>query len=109
MVCFICSELGKIIESSELLISRSEVECQIHDILKRETGNSSSRLEKLRFQPRNKSKLNIPLCRMVSLPIVRPYLKNDVMSLAEFGCVLYVSSLSHRLVPLDSFSLMVRL
>ena len=82
MVCFICSELGKIMESSELPISRSEVECQIHDILKRETGNSSSRLEKLRFQPRNKSKLNIPLCRMISLPIVRPYLKNDVMSLA---------------------------
>jgi hypothetical protein len=43
--------------------------------------NTTSRLEKLRFQPRRKSKINIPLCRMVPLPIVCPFLKNDIMDL----------------------------
>ena len=37
-------------------------------------------LERLRYQPRAKSKFNSPLCQMVSLPIVRPFLKNDVMT-----------------------------
>jgi hypothetical protein len=41
-----------------------------------------SRLEKLRFKPRSKSKINIPLCRMISLLVVRPFLKNNVMNLA---------------------------
>jgi hypothetical protein len=53
--------------------------------------NTTSRLEKLRFQPRRKSKINIPLRRIVPLPVVRPILKNDVMNLvAHFvACGLY--------------------
>jgi hypothetical protein len=39
-------------------------------------------LEKLRFKSCSKSKINIPLSRMISLPVVRPFLKNDVMNLA---------------------------
>lgn len=32
-------------------------------------------------QPRAKSKVHILLCQMVPLPVVRPFLKNDVMNL----------------------------
>jgi hypothetical protein len=58
------------------------VELAIHGILKKESVNTTSRLEKLRFQPRQKSKFNIHLCRMVSLLVVRSFLKNNVMNLA---------------------------
>ena len=47
-----------------------------------ESVNITSRLEKLKFQVHPKSKINITLCRMVSLPIMRPYLKNIAMNLA---------------------------
>jgi hypothetical protein len=58
------------------------VELAIHGLLKKESVNTTSRLEKLRFQPHPKSKINIPLYKMVSLPILCPFLKNDVMNLA---------------------------
>jgi hypothetical protein len=62
--------------------------------------NCYTRLEKMRFQPRTKSKISIPLCRMISLLVVRPFLKNDILNLAAHfvscGClegngVFYVS------------------
>jgi hypothetical protein len=46
--------------------------------------DTSSCLEHLRYQPKAKSKINIPLCRMISLPVVRPCLENDVMNLAVY-------------------------
>jgi hypothetical protein len=51
--------------------------------LKKEKVNCYIRLEKMRFQPRSKSKISIPLCRMISLPVVHPFLKNDVLNLAS--------------------------
>ena len=63
-------------------LSQDQLELELHGFLKKETVNTSSRLERLRYQPRAKSKINIPLCRMISLPVVRPFLKNDVMNLA---------------------------
>jgi hypothetical protein len=45
--------------------------------------NYYTRLEKMRFQPRSKSKISIPLYRMISLPVVRPFLKNDVLNFAS--------------------------
>jgi hypothetical protein len=63
-------------------LSEDQLDLQLHGFLKKETVNTSSRLERLRYQPRAKSKINIPLCRMISLPVVRPFLKNDVMNLA---------------------------
>lgn len=65
-----------------LPLSEDQLELQLHAFLKKESVNTSSRLERLRYQPRAKSKLNIPLCRMVPLPVVRHFLKNDVMNLA---------------------------
>jgi hypothetical protein len=75
-------EDDNIVDISTIPLSEREVELEIHGILKKESVNITSRLEKLRFKPRSKSKINIPLCRMISLPVVRPFLKNDVMNLA---------------------------
>jgi hypothetical protein len=64
-------------------LSERDVHSQLNSILLSETPNTQSRIERLRFQPRHKSRLLIPLCRMVCLPVVRPFLKNDVMKLAS--------------------------
>ena len=58
------------------------MELVIHGILKKESVNTTSRLEKLRFQPHAMSKMNTPLYRMISLLVVCPFLKNDIMNLA---------------------------
>jgi hypothetical protein len=71
-----------VVDTSTLPLSEKKVEIAVYGILKKESVNTLCRLDKLRFQPRRKSKINIPLCRMVSLPVVCPYLKNDVMNLA---------------------------
>ena len=61
-------------------LSEDHLELQLHALLKIETVNTSSRLERLRYQPRKTSKVNILLCRMVRLPVIRYFLKNDVMN-----------------------------
>ena len=38
----------------------------------------------MRFQPHSKSKIGIPLCRMITLLVVCPFLKNDVLNLASY-------------------------
>ena len=65
------------------LLTEEEVESEIHSILKKESSNTHSLLEKLIFQPKQKSRLRIPLCRMISLPIVRCSLQSDVRELAS--------------------------
>jgi hypothetical protein len=70
-----------VVRTSILPLLEHELELATHGILKKECVNTTSRLEKLRFQPWRKSKINIPLCRMVALPVVHPFLKNDVMNL----------------------------
>ena len=37
----------------------------------------------MRLQPQSKSKINIHLYQMISLPIVHPFLKNNVLNLAS--------------------------
>jgi hypothetical protein len=71
-----------VVRTSTLPLLQHELELAIHGILKKECVNTTSRLEKLRFQVWRKSKINIPLCRMVALPVECPFLKNDVMNLA---------------------------
>jgi hypothetical protein len=53
------------VDTSTSRLSETEVELAIHGFLKKESVNSISRFEKLRFQPRQKSKINIPLSKMV--------------------------------------------
>jgi hypothetical protein len=51
-----------IVDISAIPLSESKVKLAIHGILKKESVNTISRLKKLGFQPRAKSKINIPLC-----------------------------------------------
>ena len=50
--------------------------------LRRKNFNDFFHFEQLKYQPRATLKFNIPLCRMISLPVVMHFLKNDVMNLA---------------------------
>ena len=52
-------------------------------MISNEISSTKSRNERLRFQPKNKSKIFIPLCRIVCLPVVRLFLKIDVRKLAS--------------------------
>ena len=61
-----------------ILLSKDQLELQLHAFCKKKTVNTSSRLERLRYQPRAKSIFNIPLCRMFLLPIVW-FSLNDVV------------------------------
>ena len=56
---------------------------KLHTIVSNKISNTKSKIEGLGFQPKNKSKIFIPLCRMVCLPVVRHFLKNDVRKLAS--------------------------
>ena len=55
----------------------------MNTMISNESVNIATCLKNMRFKPNSKSKFDIPLCRMISLQAVRPYLKNDVMSLAS--------------------------
>jgi hypothetical protein len=56
-------------------LTKDQLELQMHGLLKKVIVNISSRLEYLRYQPREKSKINIPLCHMNYLLVVRPFKK----------------------------------
>ncbi|KAG0572338.1 hypothetical protein KC19_VG086400 [Ceratodon purpureus] len=68
----------------ETPLSEEAVKKHLTDLVSKEIVNSASRLEQLKWQPRSKSRLYIPLCRMISLPVVRLYLKNDVLTLMPY-------------------------
>ena len=53
----------------------------VRDVLVAEKINTVDILEALKILPKEKSRLNIPLCRMISRPIVRPALQTDVNKL----------------------------
>ena len=62
--------------------------------------DSFSVIEGMRIQPKEKSSMRIPLCRLIHMPLVRPTLRSDVtklMSAFQFGyragsATLYVST-----------------
>lgn len=57
----------------------------VRDVLIAQKINTVDILESLKILPKEKSRLNIPLCRMISRPIVRPALQTDVNKLeADF-------------------------
>jgi hypothetical protein len=45
--------------------------------------NTTSILEKYKMLPKHKAKMNIPLCKMISMPIVRLALKFDVFKMEQ--------------------------
>lgn len=82
--CYLFSNILSLArEEEDIILSKDEVHKKLDDLVSREIVNTASRLETLKWQPRTKCKMLIPLCRMISLPVVRPYLKNDVLTLAS--------------------------
>ena len=62
-------------------LTDAELKIKLHDLVIKESVPTASRLDKLKWKPKQKGRLFIPLCRMLPLPVVRPYLKNDVSQL----------------------------
>ena len=65
-------------EPASFSVNAIDVRYKLHTMVSIEIPNSKSKIEGLRFQSKNKSKIFNPLCRMVCLPVVRPFFKNDV-------------------------------
>lgn len=68
---------------STVEMSAEELGKEMDAQIAKESVNTNVVLDRLRFKPRNKSKLNIPLCRMKPLAAVRTHLRNDVMALGS--------------------------
>ena len=68
---------------AEVLIE-SEVKAKLYDLVRKEILNIPSRQDCLKWEPRTKGWLFIPLYRMILLPVVRRHLKIDVYQLASF-------------------------
>lgn len=56
---------------------------KLNELVVNAQTNTASRLDQLKWKPTPKGKMHIPLCRMLPLPVVRPSLKNDVLTLAS--------------------------
>ena len=54
-----------------------------HAILSDHSFDSNSVIENLQFQPASKSRFSIPLCRLLSMPVIRPILMSDVLKLEQ--------------------------
>ena len=54
-----------------------------HAILSYHSFDSNSVIENLRFQSTSKSRFFISLCRLLSMPLVRPTLLSDVLKLEQ--------------------------
>ena len=63
-------------------LTDSELKHKLHDLAIKESVPTTSRLDKLKWHPKHKGRLFIPLCRLLPLSVVRPYLKIDVSQLA---------------------------
>jgi hypothetical protein len=62
----------------------AELKLKLHDLAIKESVQTSSHLGKLEWQSKQKGRLFIPLCYMMSLLAVRPFVKNNVSQLATY-------------------------
>ena len=53
------------------------------DIRRAQTVDTMARIEALRMTPYEFSRMKIPLCRLVSMPMVRPTLASDLIQLEQ--------------------------
>ena len=60
----------------------AELKLKFYALTIKESVPTASRLEKLKWQPKQNGGLFIPFCRMMPVHVVRPYLKNDVSQFA---------------------------
>lgn len=83
----VVQEEGEIVKTKRMkkkqpeVLSESQLQGELNQLLAEQSVDTTSKIEQLRFQPVNKSRLFIPLCRLVSLQAVRPALKGDITDL----------------------------
>ena len=85
---------------------------EAHAILSDHSFDSNSVIENLQFQPTSKSRFFILLCRLFSMPLVRPTLLSDVFKLEQgfihgykFGSVVfYILIVNNEMEPEDIIS-----
>jgi hypothetical protein len=67
----------------ELLLQPMPTSCEnvIEGIQNKNNFNTNEILVKFKIYPKRKSRMNIPLCRLVGMPIVKPMLKIDVLKM----------------------------
>jgi hypothetical protein len=67
----------------EVNVEATSSHVKAHAILSDHSFDSNSVIESLQFQPSSKSRFSIPLCRLLSMPLVRPTLMSDVLKLEQ--------------------------
>ena len=80
-----------------------------HAILSDHSSNSNFVIENLQFQPTFKSRFFILLCRLLSMPLVRPTLLSDVLKLEQGfihgyrsrSAVFYISAVNNEMETED--------
>ena len=77
-----CSEDGRD-EDEEGLAERDPYEGDEDAIRTRHKLDSVATISRLRVQPLSSSRFNIPLCRMLAMPMVRPTLPSDLAKLEQ--------------------------
>ena len=70
-------------EGEECIGDRDPYEGDEDDIRTRQRLNSIAAISRLRVQPLSSSRFNIPLCRMLAMPMVRPTLPTDLAKLEQ--------------------------
>lgn len=70
-------------ETDAAPLTEQEVNLKLNELVGKAQTNTASRLDQLKWKPSVKGKVHIPLCRMMALPVVRPSLKNDVLTLSS--------------------------
>ena len=70
-------------EDEDMLGDRDPYEGDEDDIRSRQKLNSVGTISRLRFQPLSSSRFNIPLCKMLAMPMVRPTLSSDLGKLEQ--------------------------
>ena len=70
-------------EDEDMLEERDTYEGDEDDIRSRQKLNSVATISRLRVQPLSSSRFNIPLCRMLAMPMVRPTLSSDLGKLEQ--------------------------
>ena len=70
-------------EDEDMHGDRDQYEGDEDDIRSRQKLNSVGTISRLRFQPLSSSRFNIPLCKMLAMPMVRPTLSSDLGKLEQ--------------------------
>ena len=70
-------------DDEEGVPDRDPYEGDEDDIRTRHKLNSVATISRLRVQPLSSSRFNIPLCRMLAMPMVRPTLSSDLAKLEQ--------------------------